>query len=322
MIKVLVNDGMHADGKEVLEDAGFEVHTDKVAQDDLPQQLPNYDAIFVRSATKVRKALIDACPNLKLIGRGGVGLDNIDVDYARSKGIEVINTPAASSQAVAELVFGHMFTLARSLHSANRDMPTKGDSEFKALKKAYSKGKQLRGSTLGVIGFGRIGQAAARVGLGLGMRVLAVDPMLEEADISLSFHNHDDVRFTTKIETIKMDKMLAAADFITLHVPSVGKPILGKAEFDKMKDGVILVNASRGGTVDEQALLDALESGKVAAAGLDVFDNEPTPRREILQHPNISLTPHTGASTTEAQRLIGLELADQTIAHFGTDGAS
>jgi len=319
MIKILVNDGIHPDGKLLLEEAGYQVDTEKVAQDDLPAKLPQYDVIVVRSATKVRTDLINQCPSLKIIARGGVGLDNIDVAHAKSKDIAVINTPAASSQAVAELAFGHMFTLARSIHDANRNMPSKGDSEFKKLKKSYSKGVQLRGKTLGIIGFGRIGQETARIGLALGMNVLPVDLMIDEANIDLELYNDFDVKFSVKVPTVSFEDMLAKSDFISLHVPFTGQPILGADEFAKMKDGVILINCARGGTVNENALLAALESGKVAAAGLDVFENEPTPRKELLEHPRVSLSPHIGASTLEAQRNIGLELADKIIAHFGDD---
>ena len=316
MKKILINDGIHPDGQSMLEEAGYEVNTNKIAQEDLPSQLPNYDAICVRSATKVRTDLINQCPNLKIIARGGVGLDNIDVDHAKSKGIEVINTPAASSKSVAELVFSHLFSLARSLHLSNRDMPSKGDSEFKKLKKAYSKGLELRGKTIGIIGFGRIGQETAKIALGLGMRVLPVDLYIKEATITLDIPQADfDVE--VNLPTVDMEDMLVEADFISLHVPFLGKPVLGKEEFASMKDGVIVLNAARGGTIDEDALLAALESGKVSAAGLDVFENEPTPRKDLLNHPRVSVSPHIGASTMAAQRNIGLELAEKIIAQFG-----
>lgn len=316
MIKILINDGIHPDGKMLLEDAGFQVSTDKVAQEDLTTVLPDYDAIVVRSATKVRTDLIDVCPKLKVIARGGVGLDNIDVDHAKSKGIDVINTPAASSESVAELAFAHMFTLARFVHQSNRQMPEEGNTNFKGLKKSYSKGMQLRGKTLGIIGFGRIGQETARIGLALGMNVLPVDLMINETDIDINLYNSEAVKLTVHVPTVSFDEMLAKADFISLHVPSVGKAILNTEEFAKMKDGVIVINCSRGGTIDETALLESLDSGKVAAAGLDVFENEPTPLKALLDHPKISVTPHIGASTVEAQRNIGLELADKIIAKF------
>lgn len=313
MIRILINDGIHPDGQKRLEEAGFEVSNSKVAQDDLMNELPAYNAIVVRSATKVRTDLINNCPNLKVIARGGVGLDNIDVDHAKSKNINVINTPAASSEAVAELAFGHIFSLSRFIHDSNRQMPVSGATEFKVLKKSYSKGSQLRGKTLGVIGCGRIGQETLRIGAALGMKVLAVDPYVEQVDIDLKIIDSD-AKVTVK--TVDMDTMLAHADFISMHIPFTGKAVLGEAEMEKMKDGVVIVNCARGGTLDENALLGALESGKVAAAGLDVFESEPSPNPKILAHPKISLTPHIGASTLEAQRNIGLELADKIIAHF------
>jgi D-3-phosphoglycerate dehydrogenase / 2-oxoglutarate reductase len=319
MIRILVNDGIHPDGKLLLEEAEYEVVTDKVAQENLVNELPKYDAIIVRSATKVRKDLIDACPNLKLIARGGVGLDNIDVEYAVSKGIKVINTPAASSRAVAELAFGHIFTLARILHQSNRAMPVSGATDFKALKSSYSKGFQIMGRTIAIIGFGRIGQEVAKIAIGMGMNVIAVDPYIKEAEIGIQPYGTPNMRLAVRLETRPMEEALKKADFVTLHIPfSGGKPILGAEEFAKMKKGSYLINTSRGGTVDEIAMLEALSNGTLAGAGLDVFDNEPSPRPEILAHHNISLTPHTGAETQEAQVNIGMELADRIIEHFGT----
>lgn len=310
-MKILINDGIHPSGKTKLEKMGYELDMEKVAQADLLEELPKYDAISVRSATKIRKDLIDACPNLKVIGRGGVGLDNIDVAYARSKGIKVVNTPGASSEAVAELVFAHIFAVARSLHLSNMEMRSKGMTEFKALKKSYAKGFQLRKKTLGIIGMGRIGQEVAKIGLGLGMNVLTADLLVDSVDITLNFQNIDSVGVKVTIPTSSLDDVLKGADIISLHVPFMGKPLLTSTEFDKMKDGVVLVNAARGGVVDEKALLKALESGKVAKAGLDVFENEPTPDTALLVHPKISISPHIGASTLEAQEQIGLDLADR-----------
>ena len=301
---------MHVTGINMLKDKGFEVDTDKIAQEDLMERLPAYDAICVRSATKVREALIDNCPNLKVIGRGGVGLDNIDVDHAKSKGISVINTPAASSRSVAELAFAHLLSLSRFLYKSNRHMPNDGHLEFKALKKSYSKGFELEGKTLGIIGFGRIGQETAKIALGLGMRVLAVDPFIDRATINLQINGQT---VAVEIESVGKDQMLSEADAISLHIPFTGEKVLAKDDFDKMKNGAILINASRGGTVDEDAMLEALDSGKLAAAGVDVFENEPKPREDILKHPNVSCTPHIGASTGEAQEKIGIELAQQLI---------
>ncbi|MGA1582395.1 MAG: D-2-hydroxyacid dehydrogenase [Saprospiraceae bacterium] len=319
MIKILANDGIHSDAKMLLEEAGYLVDTEKVPQDELAARLPVYDVIIVRSATKVRRSLIDLCPNLKIIARGGVGLDNIDHEYARSQHIEVMNTPAASSEAVAELAFGHMFTLARSLHLANREMPRKGKQAFKALKKAYSNGIQLRGKTLGVIGFGRIGRETARIGLGMGMHVLASDPLIDEMSIGIDLFNNDQIDLSVKLQTVGLDELLTRSDFISLHVPYTGSPVIGPEEFAKMKNGVIFINCARGGTTDEDALIEALNSGKLAGAGIDVFETEPSPRQELLEHDRVSLSPHIGAATLEAQRNIGLELADRIIAFFGDD---
>ncbi|MDP2527396.1 D-2-hydroxyacid dehydrogenase [Maribacter dokdonensis] len=312
-MKILANDGISQNGITTLEKAGFNVLTTTVAQ----EQLSNYinenkiDALLVRSATKVRKELIDACPTLKLIGRGGVGMDNIDVDYAKSKNIHVINTPAASSESVAELVFAHLYGGARFLYDANRNMPLEGDSNFKGLKKSYSKGTELRGKTLGIFGFGNIGQATAKLAIGAGMKVIYCDPDVAQAEIELTFYDGQNVTFTLK--NTDKDDVLKNADYISLHIPGQENYVLGKAEFSKMKQGVGIVNAARGGVLDEVALIDALENGTVAFAGLDVYESEPKPEIKILMHSSISLSPHIGAATLEAQERIGQELADQII---------
>jgi len=314
MIKILANDGIDPIGKQLLEDAGFQVDTQTIPQDQLAEELLNYDAITVRSATKVRAALIDACPNIKLIGRGGVGMDNIDVDYARSKGVNVVNTPAASSLSVAELVFSHLFTGVRFLQDANRKMPVEGATKFNDLKKAYAKGIELRGKTIGIIGFGRIGRETASVALGLGMNVLAYDLFPFSGNITLNLQGG--IKVDIPVQTVSLAEVISQSDFISLHTPFADRPILGAEEFAAMKPGVGIVNCSRGGTIDELALIEALNAGKVAFAGLDVFDNEPTPLEAILTHPKISLTPHIGASTNEAQERIGTELANLIIDHF------
>lgn len=312
-MKVLANDGISQSGIDELQKAGIEVSTTTVAQ----EQLVNYlnentiDVLLVRSATQVRKDIIDGCPSLKIIGRGGVGMDNIDVEYAREKGIHVINTPAASSHSVAELVFGHLYGLARFLHNSNRDMPLEGDSNFKGLKKAYAKGIELKGKTLGVLGFGRIGQATAKVALGAGMKVIAYDPYIDKANLTLDFFDGRTLDF--EIETISKEDVLKQSDFITLHVPAQKEYVIGKPEFEMMKNGVIIANAARGGVIDEVELVQAIESGKVARAALDVFEKEPKPEIQLLMNPALSLTPHTGAATNEAQDRIGSELASQII---------
>ncbi|WP_299671816.1 D-2-hydroxyacid dehydrogenase [uncultured Polaribacter sp.] len=313
-MKILANDGVSQSGIDALEKGGFEVITTKVAQN----QLENYinensiDAILVRSATQVRQELIEACPSLKLIGRGGVGMDNIDVAYAEENGLHVINTPAASSSSVAELVFAHLFGMARFLHSSNREMPLEGDSRFKELKKAYSEGIELRGKTLGIIGFGKIGQEVAKIGLGLGMHVIATDEIITNAPITVDFFNGQ--KITINIDTVSKEELLKEADFITLHVPTQQDYIISKVDIDKMKDGVGIINTARGGILHEVDLVTAIEEGKVQFAGLDVFETEPTPAVQLLMNPDISLTPHIGAATKEAQDRIGTELASQIIA--------
>jgi D-3-phosphoglycerate dehydrogenase len=314
MIKILANDGIDPIGKQLLEEAGFFVDTNNIPQDELSVKLQEYDAITVRSATKVRKALIDACPNLKVIGRGGVGMDNIDVEYAREKGLSVYNTPASSSLSVAELVFASLFGAVRFLPDSNRKMPVEGATKFNDLKKAYAKGIELRGKTLGIVGFGRIGKEVAKIAIGVGMEVLAYDlfPFNPELDIVLG----GGTTVKVAVKTSTLDEIIKTADFITLHTPFIDKALFGAEELAQTKKGVGLVNISRGGLIDELALIDALNSGQVSFAALDVFDNEPTPREEILKHPKISLTPHIGAATNEAQERIGTELANLIISHF------
>ncbi len=310
--KILTNDGIDSVGKQLLEQAGFTVVTEKVAQENITDEInaKGYVAITVRSASKVRKDIIDACPGLKVIGRGGVGMDNIDVDYARSKGINVINTPAASSNSVAELVFAHLFNAVRFLYDSNRQMPNSGEEKFDELKKKYAKGVELRGKTMGIVGFGRIGQNVAKIGLGLGMKVLAFDPFVTEAKIEIDIDGADKP-VNVSIKTVGMDKVIQNSDFITFHVP--GGKLITRHEIASMKNSVILINTARGGVINEDDLLEALNSGKISHACLDVFENEPRPSVAILTHPKISLTPHIGAATNEAQERIGVELAEKLI---------
>ena len=310
-MKILANDGISQSGIDALTANGFEVITVNVAQEQLIEYINSNDvkALLVRSATTARKELIDACPGLQLIGRGGVGMDNIDVDYAKSKGLRVINTPASSSASVAELVFAHLYGGVRFLFDSNRSMPLEGETNFKGLKKAYAKGVELRGKTLGIIGFGRIGQEVAKIGLGVGMNVIAADTYTDEATVTVSLFNGESIPVV--IKTQSMEEVLSKSDFISLHVPAQKEYVIDKNAFSKMKKGAALVNAARGGVIDEVALVEALDSGHLSFAALDTFENEPKPEIKLLMHDKISLTPHIGAATLEAQDRIGEELASK-----------
>ncbi len=310
-LNILANDGIAGTAREALEKNGHKVYTAKVDQDKLADFIneKNIDVLVVRSATKVPKELIDKVKPLKMIIRAGVGLDNIDTEYAKSKGIQVHNTPSASSHSVAELVMAHLLGGVRFLHESNREMPLRGDSEFKKLKKSYSKGREIQGKTLGIIGFGRIGREVAKMAIGLGMKVLAYDPFIEQADIVLNFFDGRSMTFT--IPTTGKETVLKNADFITLHVPAQAQPVIGEKEIEMMKDGAAVINAARGGVLDEVAAVKALEKGKLSFLALDVFADEPTPPVQLLMHPLVSLSPHIGASTVEAQERIGREIVEK-----------
>lgn len=314
-IRILANDGIDDSGKAMLEDAGFEVVTNHYKAEELSEMLKSFDVITVRSATQVRKDLIDANPHLKAIGRGGVGMDNIDVTYAKEKGIGVYNTPAASSRSVAELVFAHIFTLMRLMQVANRAMPVTGQVDFGKLKKQCSEGSELLGKTIGIIGFGRIGQEVARMALGLGMKVVASDPFVKEATIEIHIYGSEET-LKVQINTMTIEELFSRADIISIHIPKADKPVIGQEELELLKKGVLLINTARGGVFDEEAILEGLSSGQIGGAGLDVFVGEPTPRLEILTHSKISLSPHVGGSTVEAQENVGKELAQLLINHF------
>ncbi len=315
-MKILINDGLHEAGIALLEQAGHEVDTTSIPQDELLTKLSNYDAIVVRSATTVRKELMNAAPNLKLIGRGGVGLDNIDVDVAKEKDIAVFNTPAASSRSVAELALGHLFGIVRSLPMVNKAMNKDGVSDFKDLKKAASKGIELQGKTLGLIGFGRIGRETASIAIGCGMKVIAYDPYITEEEVVVNVHPDYDVNLKINVKTTPKDQLLAESDFISLHIPGGQGYVLDTEDFAKMKDGVGIVNCSRGGTISEEALLAAMDSGKVKYVATDVFEKEPPIDQRLLRSVSVGLSPHIGASTAEAQERIGIELAGKIIDFF------
>ncbi len=316
-MKILANDGVSQSGIDVLTKAGYEVITTNVAQEHLVDYINEnkITVLLVRSATSARKELIDSCPGLKIIGRGGVGMDNIDVEYAREKGLSVINTPAASSSSVAELVFAHLYGGVRFLHDSNRNMPLEGERNFKGLKKAYANGIELRGKTIGIIGFGRIGQEVAKIALGIGMNVVATDKYIDTAEVTVELFNGESV--DVSIYSVSMEEVLKTSDFISLHVPAQKEYVIGSKEFDMMKEGTVIINAARGGLIDEVALVNALDNNKLAFAALDTFENEPKPQIKLLMHPKISLTPHIGAATLEAQDRIGSELGQQIISILG-----
>ena len=310
-MKILANDGISDSGKEKLEEYGFDVDLTKVSQEQLVSYINENEisTILVRSATQVRADIIDNCPSIKIIGRGGVGMDNIDVEYAESKGIKVINTPAASSKSVAELVFSHLFGCVRYLHESNRSMPLEGDTKFKELKKSYAGGSELSGKTLGIIGFGRIGQEVAKIAIGVGMKVIFYDKFNDQANIKLDFFDGQNLSFKLKSSTF--DELLNNSDYITVHIPASKEYIIDSDQFAKMKNGVGLLNLSRGGIINEEELIKNIESGKISFAGIDTFEGEPNPSMKILMNSNVSLTPHIGAATGEAQDRIGVELADK-----------
>ncbi len=314
-MKVLANDGISDAGKKVLEENGIELVDAKVSQ----EQLPNFinenqvEVLLVRSATKVRKDIIDGCPSLKIIGRGGVGMDNIDVEYAIEKGLYVINTPNASSRSVAEMVFAHFFSLARFLHESNRLMPLEGDTHFSAMKKSFGKAVELEGKNLGVIGFGGIGKEVIKMGISLGMKVKVLTRKPKTETISLSFFDGQQLDFEIT-STNNWDAFLEGTEFLSINTPKTDGYVLDKPQFEKMKDGIFIVNTARGGVLNEVSLLEFIESGKIAGAALDVFENEPTPELPLLMNPNLSLSPHLGGNTLDAQEKIGIELANQIIA--------
>ncbi|MBF8456122.1 D-2-hydroxyacid dehydrogenase [Kaistella sp. G5-32] len=314
-MKVLANDGISESGKNALLQAGIEFIDAKVSQEQLVDFINEnkIDVLLVRSATKVRKDIIDACSSLKIIGRGGVGMDNIDVEYAIEKGLDVINTPNASSRSVAEMVFAHFFSLARFLHESNRLMPLEGDTHFSAMKKSFSKAVELEGKNLGVIGFGGIGKEVIKMGISLGMNVKVLTRKPKTEKISLSFFDGQNVDFEIT-STQDWDEFLKDTEFISINTPKTTEYILDAPQFEKMKDGVFIVNTARGGVLNEVELLKAIESGKVAGAALDVFENEPAPELPLLMNPNLSLSPHLGGNTLDAQEKIGTELANQIIA--------
>lgn len=294
-MKILITDGLSKEGQKILKEAGIDFDIQFYELKDLINVIPNYDGILVRSATNVPKEVIDTGKNLKLIARGGAGIDNIDHKYAKSLGIPVLNTPAANSHSVAELVVAHLFALARFIPLANITM-----REGKWEKKSFAKGIELAGKTIGIIGLGKIGQIVAKLALGIGMKVLAYDAIKIKTDLDVKF--------------VGFEELLKNSDFITLHTPKQPQPLIGAKEIDMMKPGVLIINCARGGVIDEKALLNGLNSGKVCGAGLDVYSQEPPFNLELIRHPRVSATPHIGASTIEAQDRVGVEIAQKIVA--------
>ncbi len=296
-MRILVTDGMDKSAVAQLQANGHEVVEQFYEPDQLGAALRDFDAVVVRSATKVRANHIDEAKGgkLKLIIRGGVGVDNIDVAHAEANGMTVKNTPLASSNSVAETAMAHMFSCAHYISIAGHTM-----REGKWEKKAYGKGFEVSGKTLGIIGFGRIGQALCKLAKGIGMEVIAYNRTRYEG-----FEEKFGIKY------VELDELFAKADFISLHTPAVdGVPMIRKETIEKMKDGVVIINTSRGTNIDEADLLEALNSGKVRGAGLDVYVEEPTKNQELINHPCVSCTPHIGAATKEAQKRIGAEIVD------------
>ena len=310
---VLANDGISEKGIQLLKEADITVLDARVSAEHLSNFINenNVDVLLVRSATQVRKNLIDECPNLKIIGRGGIGMDNIDVDYAIDKGIYIINTPKASRKSVAELVFAHFFSLARFLHESNRLMPLEGETKFNTLKKSFNNATELSGKTLGVIGMGNIGLEVIKIGISLGMSIVAYNRTPKTENVKISFFDGQSLHF--EIKSVNLDEVLKKSDFISINISNTEEYFIDNEQIAMMKEGVFIANTARGGVLNEVALIDAIERGKVAGAALDVFENEPNPEIEILMNPALSLSPHIGGNTLEAQNRIAEELAEQII---------
>ncbi|CAL2083920.1 D-3-phosphoglycerate dehydrogenase [Tenacibaculum sp. 190524A02b] len=312
-MKILANDGISNNAKETLEKNGFEVVTTKVAQEQLENFIneEHIDAILVKNNTQVRQELIEVCPSIKLIGCGNPDMDNIDADFAKENGVHVINTTDATANAIAELVFAHLFGMVRYLHQANRDMPLEGDIRFNSMQKQFSQGIELRGKTLGIIGNEPSANEVARIALGIGMKVVFSGDYTEERNISVAFHN--DQFIDIQVETEPFKEVLSSADFVSLHLPQQEGYVIGNEQLKVMKDGVGIVNTCYGGAIDEVAIVKAIETGKVKYVGLDVFENEPTPEIQLLMNPELSFTPRIAPSTIEAKQKIDVDLAKQII---------
>lgn len=313
-MKILANDLISESGKTTLENAGFEVITTKVAQEQLENFINDEEinGIIIKGNTEIHAELIDNCPSLKLIANASINNDNIDVTYAQECGVQVVNISDASANAIAELVFAHLLGMSRFLHQANREMPLEGDMSFNVLKKQFSNGTELRGKTLGIIGMTSAGQQVAKLALGLGMKVIAYDINFENTVI-IPFEFYNGQTVDIEIDLITADELLEESHFISLHLPAQENYVIGTKEFEKMKDGVGFINVAESGLVDEIALINAIESGRVKFAGLDAFENQPKPEIQLLMNPELSLSPNIAVNTVESQHKIGVELANKII---------
>ena len=315
MMNILANDGLSKKAVELFEEKNITVFTKKINQEHLAEFINSnkISVLIVRSATLVTKELIDLCPSLKIVARGGIGMDNIEVDYLKSKGVEVINTPLSSVRSVAEVVFAHIMAISRNIHLSNREM-IKENIKFKELKKKFSAGIELKGKTLGIVGIGNIGKEVAKIGLGLEMNLLVYDIIkAEEVEIELNIANN---KINISLPIIKdLNILISKSDFISIHTPKLSKPLMGRNELKKIKKNAIIVNTSRGGIIDEVELAKALDEGLIFGAGLDVFNDEMGKiSTDILNNPKISLSPHIAGSTVDSQNRIGLELFEKIIA--------
>lgn len=305
---ILINDGLSATAISELEKNEHVVKNISVAA----SQLANYinenkiEALIVRSATKVTREVLEACPNLKLVIRAGIGIDNIDVAAAKELGITVENTPGVSSRSVAELVMAHIYTGYRHLHDANRNMPLEGDMRFNGLKKSYADAYEVNGKTIGVLGFGSIGKEVAKLAYANGMHVVTVKRKNSANKLQLDFADGQHIEI--KVPMFSLEEVLKQSDIISIHTPALGNYLIGSDEIEKMKDGASIINTARGGLLDEKAALEALEKAKLGFVALDTFENEPKPQIQTLMHPNISLSPHIGGATKEAHERIGLKV--------------
>ena len=311
-MKVLANDGISQNSKKELIDLNFKIFDTKIDQSELIKYINrnHIEIILVRSATIINSEILNNCKSIKLIGRAGVGLDNIDLISAKKNNVRVFNTPNASSISVAELVISHLLSANRNLHITNRSMPLNGETKFKEIKSHSSECKEVMFKTLGIIGLGRIGQEVAKRAFSLGMNVIAFDKKIEKIKIHLDHIKNQNIFFDLK--TSSLNDVLKESDFITLHIPKINdKPFIGRDEFDTMKKGFVIINTSRGGLIDESELIKFLNNKKVSFAALDVYENEPVPNIQLLMHDKISLSPHIGGSTVEAQERIGDEIVKE-----------